>query len=202
MKKLFGLLIVAVVVFGGIGVYFAMQEKEETVIPYGDDGLDGDAGAGNENEEDKPGERKEEEPRTAIPATHRGVVTDYFRVVLPQGWVYEPRQGVDSFVGTFRKGDVALNFDYGLYGSTGLQDSDPHTKTREMVGGRCVSIYVPKAGGVGTMAMQSEDRALPCDFDGVTTMELRSFLVIKGDNIPESLRAEVLGIFRSFEFEN
>lgn len=202
MKKLFGLLIVAVVVLGGIGVYFAMQEKEEAVIPYGDDGLDGNAVAGNDNEKDEPVERKEGEPRATMSATHQGVVTDYFRAVLPQGWVYEPKQGIDSFVGTFRKGDVVLNFDYGLHGSTGLRESDLHTKTREMVGGRCVSIYVPKEGGVGAMAMQSEDRALPCDFDGVTTMELRSFLVIKGDKIPESLRAEVLGIFRSFEFEN
>ena len=64
-----------------------------------------------------------------------------FSIELPEGWVYEPQTGMDSFVGAFKGEGVTLLFDYGYYSNTLARDGDPkYSVTYEVIDGRKAKI--------------------------------------------------------------
>jgi len=123
--------------------------------------------------------------------------TGPFDVTLPEGWVYTPRQGIDSFVGDFRKGDVHVFFDYGWYSGNLMEwEDDPaYNVSHETIDGREATVVRPEGSASGVTAAH-------VIVGGVHDAgAMQTTILLYADDVPSSLRAEVLGIYRSLRFE-
>jgi hypothetical protein len=81
------------------------------------------------------------------PSTWHSVDTGPFSVLLPPGWIYEPDQGIDSFIGSFVGDGVRLHFDYGWYSNSLPYDNDPAYHVHfETVAGRDAKVAYPNSG--------------------------------------------------------
>jgi hypothetical protein len=88
------------------------------------------------------------------PSTWHSVNTGPFSVLLPPGWLYEPAQGIDSFVGAFSGDSITLNFDYGMYSGAPPDIGDPAFAAHdETIGGFTVRLYSPRIGDAGQTGM-------------------------------------------------
>ena len=121
-----------------------------------------------------------------------------FSVLLPPGWVYEPQQGIDSFVGAYVGDGVELTFDYGIYSDPLNYDDDAaYDVHEETIGGLTAKIVVPESG------------------DGITGVHFADVgkFAFPGDNIAFDVRLTItandltpeqqeiaLQIFRSIRF--
>ncbi len=73
-----------------------------------------------------------------------------FSVRLPQGWQMNELQGVDSYVGEIVWDGGRLNFDFGWYSSSLVDDEDPqYIVTYEEIGGRQAKLVRPRVEGDG-----------------------------------------------------
>ena len=74
-------------------------------------------------------------------------------LLLPPGWEYVQRQGIDSFVGEFTGDGITLRFDYGMYSNQlAMQagEQDPAYLVRyEQVAGMEAKVVRPVPGGDG-----------------------------------------------------
>lgn len=124
--------------------------------------------------------------------------TGPFDVTLPEGWSYIPRQGTDSFVGEFRKNGVDIFFDYGWYNGdlTEYEDDPAYAFSHETIDERDAVVVTPLGSATGVTAAHIDVK----DDVGPDTF-MRTTILLYGDNVPQSLRAEALSIFRSLKFE-
>jgi len=123
--------------------------------------------------------------------------TGPFDVTLPEGWSYIPRQGIDSFVGEFNHGTTQIIFDYGWYsgGLSRYEDDPAYEVSHETIDGRDAVVVTPVGSGSGVTAAHI---IVGDDADyGV----MRTTILLYGEDVPQSLRAEALSIFRSLKFE-
>ena len=117
-------------------------------------------------------------PGPRVYATWRSVRNDEFSVLLPPGWAYEPRQGIDSFVGAFVGDGVELSFDYGIY-------SDPLNFDE----GALYAVHEETIGGVTAKIVRSRDAS---GTTGVHFADIEKF-VFPGDIIPFDVRLTITG---------
>jgi hypothetical protein len=115
-----------------------------------------------------------------------------FSVLLPPGWVYEPLQGIDSFVGRYHGDGMELVFDYGRYTNfESFGGEPPFEGHKETI------------GGVDALLVQdaSSARITGAHFDetgGFGSAGVR--LTIVGHDLAPEQHAIALQIFRSVRF--
>jgi hypothetical protein len=127
----------------------------------------------------------------------RSVDTGPFSVLLPPGWSYEPRQGIDSFVGAFSGEGVTLSFDYGWYSGDPEDPSDATQRVhRESIAGRAAKIVL--AGGYAALHLQVSPSPPDEPLAGFTPVDL---FTVYGEDLAASEREVVLQIFRSLRFD-
>lgn len=128
-------------------------------------------------------------PQTAWTSVDAGP----FSLMLPPGWVYEPGQGIDSFVGTIRGDGVEMYFDYGIYSNDLPAQGDPaHNVTFETIGGFTAKIVTPAAAD-GTTGVFFADT-------GETLRNQAVQLQLSGMSLPTSERDLAVIIFRTIRF--
>lgn len=114
-----------------------------------------------------------------------------FSMALPPGWKYSPLQGIDSLVGEFTGAGVTLNFDYGWYSNSLVNDADPaYVVTYETIDGANAKIVVPRAVTNGTTGVY---------FEGLGTNRLDR-LQISGTGLTDAQQDLVLQMFRTIQF--
>lgn len=137
---------------------------------------------------------KEEIIRQQEVAFPSGVYSS-FTVDLPEGWKYEKKQGIDSYIGVFVKGEDVISFDFGWYsGSFQASAEDPNYIFEEVViGGKKGHIVSTKAGGV-TLPDNKKYHVMGLYLraDILNSLRMQAF------NISD--KAAVLKIFRSVKF--
>ena len=125
--------------------------------------------------------------------------TGPFDVTLPPGWGYTPSQGSDSFFGEFNGKDFSIFFDYGWYsGNLDAYENDPfYTVSHETIDGREAVVVTPRGSRSGFTAASIivEDHRTPNTF-------IQTTILLQAEDVPNSLRAEVLSIYRSLRFES
>jgi len=132
------------------------------------------------------------------PSTWVSVNNQEFSVLLPPGWAYEPRQGIDSFVGAYVGDGVELTFDYGIYSDPLSFEGDPsYDVHEETIGGVTAKIVRAKgaSGITGVHFARIEKFAFPGDniaFDVRLT-------IVGRDLTPEQLEI-AMQVFRSIRF--
>lgn len=118
--------------------------------------------------------------------------TEGFTLLLPPGWTFHRRQGMDSSVGDFVGDGVALSFDYGQYSNPLPSDDDAtHTVTYEDIDGHRAKIVVPKVVGDGTTGVHFAD---------VNDIRQGIRLTIYSDGLNTLQQENALKIFRTVKF--
>jgi hypothetical protein len=125
--------------------------------------------------------------------------TGPFDVTLPPGWDYTPRQGIDSHVGEFNGKGVKIFFDYGWYsGNLNAYENDPlYAASHETIDGREAVAVTPRGSRSGFAAAH----IIVGDVNGPFT-SVETTILLQADDVPSTLREEVLGIYRSLRFED
>lgn len=135
-----------------------------------------------------------ENPAVADPSLSnwQSVDADKFTLLLPPGWIFNKRQGIDSYVGEFLGDGVRLGFDYGSYSNPLAEENDPkHTVTYEMIDGRRAKIVVPKVVGEGAVGVYFAD----------VNGEQRTKLEVSGENFNSVQQEVALKLFRTLKFK-
>jgi hypothetical protein len=132
------------------------------------------------------------------PSTWHSVKNDAFSVLLPPGWVYEPDQGIDSFIGSYCGDGIELRFDYGWY-------SDP----LNFNDGRLYAVHEETIGGLTAKIVLSRD---PSGTTGIHFAKVSSIrpggtappidvkLTLYGQDLTADQQDIVMQIFRSIRF--
>jgi hypothetical protein len=118
-------------------------------------------------------------------------------VLLPPGWVYEPRQGIDSFVGAYVGDGVELSFDYGWYSSPLPYEGDPAYEVYDETIGGVTAKIVRARGTEGLTGVHFADvgASEPPAAGGMQTS-----LTIAGVDLTPEQQDVALQIFRSVRF--
>lgn len=112
-----------------------------------------------------------------------------FTLQLPPEWKMNELQGIDSFVGEFVGDGVTLNFDYGKYSDSLVDEKNAkHTVTYETINGYEAKMVVPTVPGKGITGVYFKDLKK----DGNT-------LQISTRNITAAQQETVLKIFRTIK---
>lgn len=124
--------------------------------------------------------------------------TGPFDVTLPPGWDYTPLQGIDSHVGEFNGKGIKIFFDYGWYsGNLDAYENNPlYAFSHETIDGREAVVVTPK----GSRSGYSAAHVIVGDVNGPFT-SVETTMLLRAEDVPNSLRAEVLSIYRSLRFE-
>jgi hypothetical protein len=132
------------------------------------------------------------------PSTWTSVQNDSFSVILPPGWAYEPRQGIDSFVGAYVGDGVELTFDYGIYSDPlNYEDNASYNVHEETIGGLTAKIVMPTSadGITGVHFADVGKFAFPGDN---IAFDVR--LTVAGNGLTQEQQQIALQIFRSIRF--
>lgn len=125
---------------------------------------------------------------------YRVVDARTFTAVLPDGWIYNPLQGIDSYVGEFTGDGATLFFDHGGYSAPPPAADDPaYTITRETIGGFAAHVVVPRtsAGEITGVFF----------VDDLTYNGSPILFNLTGNNLTPAQQETALQIFRSIRFD-
>jgi hypothetical protein len=130
-------------------------------------------------------------------STWHSVDTGPFSVLLPPGWSYEPRQGVDSLVGDFAGDGAALHFDYGWYSGDPEDPSQAGQRVHlETIAGRTAKIVA--GDNYAALHMQVSPEPPDDPFAGITPVDL---ITVFGSDLTPAQIDIALQIFRSIRFD-
>ena len=117
-----------------------------------------------------------------------------FSLRLPQGWQLNELQGIDSYVGEIIGGGGRLNFDFGWYSNSLVDDDDPqYIVTYEEIGGRRAKLVRPIVEGDGLITGVYFE-----DFDGSNLdVPSQNRLQISGVGLTPAQQETVLAVFRT-----
>lgn len=123
-----------------------------------------------------------------------------FSIQLPEGWVYEPQTGIDSFVGSFRGEGITLSFDYGYYSNPLANEGDiKYSLTYETIDGQQAKLVKSNVKGKGLTGVYFGDIKKNPEASSSPAM-LKTMLNVYGENIPEEKIERLFEIFRSIRF--
>ena len=117
-----------------------------------------------------------------------------FSLSLPQGWHLNELQGIDSYVGEIVWDGGRLNFDFGWYSSSLVDDDDPlYFVTYEEIGGRRAKLVQPRVEVDGLITGVYFE-----DFDGSNlNTPSQNRLQISGVGLSPDQRETVIAVFRT-----
>ena len=112
---------------------------------------------------------------------------------LPPGWQLNELQGVDSYVGEIIGDGARLEFDFGWYSSSLVEDDDPqYIVTYEEIGGLRAKLVLPRGEGEGLMTGVYFE-----DFDSGLDSPSQNRLQMSGVGLTSDQRETALAIFRT-----
>lgn len=133
MSKIVAVLIIIIIlILGVIGGIYYYSTLPSPVDVSNVNNVQADV---NQNLNNQNNQEQETVPEKVL------VQTKIFSVMLPETWIFEEKQGIDSYVGEFRGDGLTLFFDYGWYSGDPSRGDNSYTTTRKNINGFEAKIF-------------------------------------------------------------